>query len=957
MNPNETKAEDSLAGKHAAEESKLGESADDRSSKSQPLARLIAFYLPQFHPIEENDRWWGKGFTEWTNVAQVTPRFGGHHQPQIPGELGFYDLRLAETRIAQADLARAHGIEAFCYWHYWFNGRRILQRPFEEALASGRPDFGFCLAWANENWTRRWDGQENEILLKQTYGGEEDDRAHFASLLTAFRDPRAFRIDGKPVFLIYRPANLPDARRTIELWRELAREAGLPGLYFIAVITCFAAPGPSPTQMGFDSELHFQPDFSPEMMRSGIVLEGTADRVVQYADVWPLMSRAARNATGRETFGCVTPSWDNCARRKREALIIHNSTPGEYGRWLRQEIARVQDRAEQHRVVFINAWNEWAEGNHLEPDLKWGRAYLEETLRATEGSPSVEETGEIATAAHSDPPPEEESTESLLGRAESLRQQSKWPEAGAIYQILTGRLPDDLSVWRGRIECARKLRHRVLTNLLIQDAVRSHPEWAAELKAPGPSEGRPAAVPEDKIKAPQTSAVSLSTSARMKREWNARAAENARYFVRSTTRDQTEEDFDASGRENVNQCVITDLPQIAGQRDPKSMAMLEIGCGLGRMTKHFAGLFGHVHAIDVSGEMIRQARERLKALSNVSLDETSGDNLSFLADETIDFVFSFIVFQHIPDRAVVINYIREAHRVLRPGGVFKFQVQGCTEKRWMEAPKDTWHGVTITEEDITRLRGELGFDLLAKSGQGTQYSWYTLRKPARKAAPLRDSANPPAPPPDASAKAECCAANGNEAKTTGASPAVSVIIPVLNNIELTRKCLKALRQNTPAELCEVIIWDNASTDATQTYFQRQPASNAAVRYFRSEENLGFVGGNNAAAQHALGRCLVFLNNDTEPQAGWLEALLQTIEADPAIAAVGAKLIYPNGQLQEAGGIIFRDASGWNYGRTQDPRDPRFNFPREVDYCSAACLLVRSDLFRQLGGFDSRYAPA
>ena len=157
-------------------------------------------YLPQFHPIEENDRWWGKGFTEWTNVAQGTPRFVGHYQPQIPGELGFYDLRLEETRMAQADLARAHGIEAFCYWHYWFNGRRILQRPFEEALASGRPDFGFCLAWANENWTRRWDGQQNEILLKQTYGGEEDDRAHFESLLRAFRDPRAFRMTPGPSF-------------------------------------------------------------------------------------------------------------------------------------------------------------------------------------------------------------------------------------------------------------------------------------------------------------------------------------------------------------------------------------------------------------------------------------------------------------------------------------------------------------------------------------------------------------------------------------------------------------------------------------------------------------------------------------------------------------------------------------------------------------------------------------
>jgi GT2 family glycosyltransferase/glycosyltransferase involved in cell wall biosynthesis/SAM-dependent methyltransferase/tetratricopeptide (TPR) repeat protein len=448
-----------------------------------------------------------------------------------------------------------------------------------------------------------------------------------------------------------------------------------------------------------------------------------------------------------------------------------------------------------------------------------------------------------------------------------------------------------------------------------------------------------------------------SASDQMKREWNARATENARYYVRSTTRDQTEEEFDASGLENVNQCVISDLPRIAGNCDPKTMTMLEIGCGLGRMTKHFAHHFGHVHAIDVSGEMIRQARERLKALSNVSLDETSGDDLSLFADETVDFAFSFIVFQHIPDRAVVFNYIREAHRVLRPGGVFKFQVQGCTEKNWMEAPKDTWPGVTITEEDITGLSNELGFDLLAKSGQGTQYSWYTLRKSARKTAPLRDSAKPPALPPSASSQTERCAANRNEAEPMRAAPAVSVIILAFNKFEFTRKCLEALRQNTPAELCEVIVWDNGSTDGTQAFFQQQSPANAAVRYFRSEENLGFIGGNNAAAQRARGRFLVFLNNDTEPQPGWLEALLQTIESDPGIGAVGAKLIYPNGRLQEAGGIIFRDASGWNYGRMQDPRDPRFNFVREVDYCSAACLLVRTELFLRLGGYDSHYEPA
>ncbi|MCX7012247.1 MAG: glycoside hydrolase family 99-like domain-containing protein, partial [Candidatus Sumerlaeota bacterium] len=204
-----------------------------------PKARLIAFYLPQFHPIPENDEWWGKGFTEWTNVAKARPLFPGHYQPRVPADLGFYDLRVPETREAQAAMARAHGIEGFCYWHYWFNGKRLLEKPFDQMLATGEPEFPFCLAWANEDWTRTWDGRSSEILQKQEYGGQSDDTAHFDYLLRAFKDQRYMAVDGKPMFLIYRPADLPDPTATIALWRSLARESGLPGLHLVAIRTCF----------------------------------------------------------------------------------------------------------------------------------------------------------------------------------------------------------------------------------------------------------------------------------------------------------------------------------------------------------------------------------------------------------------------------------------------------------------------------------------------------------------------------------------------------------------------------------------------------------------------------------------------------------------------------------------------------------------------------------------------
>ena len=213
------------------------------------LARPIAFYLPQFHPIPENDKWWGPGFTEWTNTAKARPLFRGHYQPHVPADLGFYDLRQPETREAQARMAREHGVEAFCYYHYWFgHGRRLLERPFEEVLRSGQPDFPFCLCWANETWTGVWHGLSNRVLVQQEYPGADDDRRHFETLLPAFRDQRYVKVDGRPLFLVYSPAGLPDAKAFTTLWQRLAKEAGLPGLYLVGIANEPWQPEPN----GFD---------------------------------------------------------------------------------------------------------------------------------------------------------------------------------------------------------------------------------------------------------------------------------------------------------------------------------------------------------------------------------------------------------------------------------------------------------------------------------------------------------------------------------------------------------------------------------------------------------------------------------------------------------------------------------------------------------------------------------
>jgi hypothetical protein len=354
---------------------------------TSPKARLIAFYLPQFHPIPENDEWWGKGFTEWTNVARARPLFRGHYQPHLPADLGFYDLRLSETRKAQADLAREHGIHGFCYYHYWFNGKRLLERPFTEVLTSGKPDFPFCLCWANENWTRRWDGHDEEILVAQEYC-EDDDKAHFRWLVDAFRDERYIKVDGKPLFLVYRANGLPDPVRTVSVWRNEARRSGV-GELFLCRVESFAGERDDPARIGFDASVEFQPDwchFGPARRR------GASD-VYDYASVVEKMME--REAPGYTRFPCVTPSWDNAARRRSGATILHGSTPQLYQNWLTRVLRTAGHCKGTDAVVFVNAWNEWAEGNHLEPCQRWGSAYLEATREA------------LAAAALPEPPPSE----------------------------------------------------------------------------------------------------------------------------------------------------------------------------------------------------------------------------------------------------------------------------------------------------------------------------------------------------------------------------------------------------------------------------------------------------------------------------------------------------------------------------------------------------------------------
>ncbi len=365
---------------------------------ANPLVRLIAFYLPQFHAIPENDAWWGKGFTEWTNVTKAVPRFAGHYQPRLPADLGFYNPTQPDVLRQQAALARRYGIAGFCFHHYWFNGRRLLEKPLEVLLDHPDIDMPFCINWANENWTRRWDGQEKTILMQQ-YHSPEDDIAFARSLEPYFRDPRYIRIMGRPLLMLYRPGVLPDAAATVARWRTHFKEAGL-GDPYIMMTQAFGERDPA--KYGMDAAVGFPPTWEDTVKVEGLSLFDPKHRgdVLDYGAMAD--AAIANYTTNGRVFPGVCPSWDNEARRPGRGTCVTGSTPEIYGRWLGAACnAAMRAFSGDERLVFINAWNEWAEGACLEPDRHFGYAYLAQTARVLSNLKPVQARhSPVQTPAH-----------------------------------------------------------------------------------------------------------------------------------------------------------------------------------------------------------------------------------------------------------------------------------------------------------------------------------------------------------------------------------------------------------------------------------------------------------------------------------------------------------------------------------------------------------------------------
>ncbi len=360
---------------------------DSRDHNAATAAvKLIAFYLPQYHPIPENDEWWGKGFTEWTNVTKARPQFDGHYQPRLPADLGFYDLRLREIRHQQISLAKKYGIYGFCYHYYWFSGTKLLEHPIEDMLSDVGSDMPFCICWANENWTRRWDGKEHEILLGQRYL-PGDDMEFIKGLIPFFKDSRYIRLDGAPLLIVYSPQQLPDSKKTTKVWREYCEGVGIPKIHLCAALT---HGNEEYIKYGFDSAVQFPP-LNLKIPSSNARLDFAnrfSGRVYNYYEI--AERYLAQQYKDNHVFRTVFPSWDNTARRKDSAMVVLNSTPENYEYWLSAAIKKTGEKMQgSDLLVFINAWNEWAEGCYLEPDQRFGISFLESTLRAVMGKSTI----------------------------------------------------------------------------------------------------------------------------------------------------------------------------------------------------------------------------------------------------------------------------------------------------------------------------------------------------------------------------------------------------------------------------------------------------------------------------------------------------------------------------------------------------------------------------------------
>jgi GT2 family glycosyltransferase/glycosyltransferase involved in cell wall biosynthesis/ADP-heptose:LPS heptosyltransferase/2-polyprenyl-3-methyl-5-hydroxy-6-metoxy-1,4-benzoquinol methylase/thioredoxin-like negative regulator of GroEL len=891
--------------------SKKSEQAAKVSGGSGPIqesglkngdVKIIAFYLPQFHPIPENDRWWGKGFTEWHNVVKGRPLYPGHYQPQIPADLGFYDLRLNTVFQDQVTLATHYGIDGFCFWHYWFNGKLLLEKPLVNLLSNKDYQLPFCLSWANENWTKRWDGQEREVLMPQTYGSEEDIAAHFNWLLPFFKDERYITIDRKPIFLIYRPKDIPNIAEMIEIWNRMSRGNGFDGIYLIAVATSFER-SVDYKAMGFDGELLFQPQFSQlfeKLREQGWLSSDKKSIIFDYEEAVNVMKATNKDFSfaDDDKYVTVLPGWDNASRRVGlQAFGFRNPSPLAYESWLREEIDQINKRANREkRLIFINAWNEWGEGAHLEPDQKFGKRFLEATARARKV------TNEFCSLVDWTYPIDNEKILSeVVTFAETSKTLGKNTQAEYYYR------------WGLRITARSlaRLRHSAIMHNAMEQAAGQADQYADLIMKLYSGLNSTVSKPQEHH----------NPTGNMERLLSVIVGVNVKKSIDDAERLIESGNLDAA--KSILEKLLDKLPQNVDALN--DLAVIKI---LQNKYQEAHELLKRIISIDPENQTAKRNIEvLLQKLSQVynGLKEKSENKALHDFHDDIARAEDLISSKAYSEAESVLNEVIAS---------FPYNVDALNDLAVVYAMQGK------VQESLEKFRAVLQIDpnnQVANDNVKIVESIVNAK-------------------PENSLTAET-GLNPVSSSENDSLPLVSIIIPVFNKIDFTKKCLQAVAKNTEYSNYEVIILDNGSTDGTKEFLDQLCGSDHRIKVKHSDENLGFVKGCNLAAESARGKYILFLNNDTEVQPGWLSALVEFAETHEDCGAVGSKLVYPDGTLQEAGGIIFSDGEGWNFGRGGHPMDPAFNYVREVDYCSGASLMVKANLWNKIGGFDLRYAPA
>lgn len=825
------------------------------------ILRAIAFHLPQYHRIAENDAWWGEGFTEWSSVRQGKPLFEGHNQPRVPGELGYYDLSNPQALARQAALAREYGLEGFCFYHYWFDGKRLLEKPVDQLLQHPEIDLPFCLCWANENWTRRWDGGEQEVLMRQSYSPELNER--FAvDLLPYMRDPRYIRIHGKPVFLVYRSDIIPDLPGTLSAWRDTWRAHGLGEVYLIGVESFQVV---SPVECGFDATCEFlphqvsihhhqlAPDYAPNLVADPAANVGDYSKLSEY---WLKRPRAPY-----KRFRGLVPSWDNTARRRKGgATLFVDSSPQLYQRWLERTAAKTLIEFEgEERIVFINAWNEWGEGCYLEPDQRHGRAYLEATrsvLKSSEDDllallPLNERLGNAVYQRWIDA--------NVLAPRQLMQLSEKVAESAEIRLIVVVLVrPGDELTLSATLESLQAQHSQADEIWLFGESSRQLQQLAISHQGPL-----------------QHWVQALNAHLGQPNDWfvvlhaGDRLADHACLLLRAYLQQQNQ----------LQVCYFDEDWQLPMGGSAKPVFKPDFNLDMLRSFPYT----GHALALRSS------ALAELGGLEG-SCGELALQDLLFRAVESS----GFMAVGHLPE---VILHATEAFA------------------SWLARPDIASKAAIVTAQHLQRLGVEHQIE------QGHLPGFNRVRY------------------------------------LPAAQPLVSIVVPTKDQLPMLQRCLESIIERTSYVRYELLVIDNASeTPEAQSYLAGLAGlGSEQIRVLSYPHPFNYAAINNFAVTQARGELTLLLNNDTAVlHADWLDTLV-SLALRPEVGLVGPKLLYPDGTVQHGGVVLGlrgpadhpflgmeRDAPGYMH---------RLQVEQNYSALTAACLMIPTQLYRDLGGMD------